>query len=205
MQQLTYTAPDRARVARGRGAARSSRTAPRSCARCAVATCDLDALIVAGESPFPAPFAIGHECVAEVVDVGDASARCAPGELVSVPFQISCGECAAVPARAHRQLHRASTSCRRTASAPRSRAGAASSSDLRARALRRAHARAAARRASTRRPSPARRTTSRRMAHGRAAARRGARRAGARRRRRRLRARSASTRRRLRSRSARSR
>jgi threonine dehydrogenase-like Zn-dependent dehydrogenase len=61
----------------------------------AVATCDLDALIIAGESPFPAPFAIGHECVAEVVDVGDAVTSLAPGQLVSVPFQISCGQCAA--------------------------------------------------------------------------------------------------------------
>ena len=60
----------------------------------AVATCDLDALIVAGASPFPAPFAIGHECVAEVLDVGDAVTSLEPGELVSVPFQISCGECA---------------------------------------------------------------------------------------------------------------
>jgi threonine dehydrogenase-like Zn-dependent dehydrogenase len=61
----------------------------------AVATCDLDALIIAGESPFEAPFAIGHECVAEVIDVGDAVASYRPGDLVSVPFQVSCGECAA--------------------------------------------------------------------------------------------------------------
>lgn len=60
----------------------------------AVATCDLDALIVRGESPFPAPFPIGHECVAEVLDVGDAVASISAGQLVSVPFQISCGECA---------------------------------------------------------------------------------------------------------------
>jgi alcohol dehydrogenase len=59
----------------------------------AVATCDLDALIVRGESPFPAPFPIGHECVAEVIDVGDAVASFTPGQLVSVPFQISCGDC----------------------------------------------------------------------------------------------------------------
>jgi alcohol dehydrogenase len=38
----------------------------------AVATCDLDGLIIAGETPFPAPIAVGHECVAEVVEVGDA-------------------------------------------------------------------------------------------------------------------------------------
>jgi threonine dehydrogenase-like Zn-dependent dehydrogenase len=61
----------------------------------AVATCDLDALIIQGGSPFPAPFPIGHECVAEVVDVGDAVSGLAPGQIVSVPFQISCGTCAA--------------------------------------------------------------------------------------------------------------
>ena len=31
-------------------------------------TCDLDRAIIAGATPFQAPFAIGHECVAEVVD-----------------------------------------------------------------------------------------------------------------------------------------
>ena len=61
----------------------------------AVATCDLDDLIVAGRSPFPAPFALGHEAVAEVVEVGDAVTTVAPGDRVVVPFQISCGECAA--------------------------------------------------------------------------------------------------------------
>jgi len=34
----------------------------------AVATCDLDWLIVNGNSPFQPPFPIGHECVAEIVD-----------------------------------------------------------------------------------------------------------------------------------------
>jgi alcohol dehydrogenase len=61
----------------------------------AVATCDLDALILSGGSPFPPPFPIGHECVAEVIAVGDAVDSFAPGDLVSVPFQISCGTCAA--------------------------------------------------------------------------------------------------------------
>jgi threonine dehydrogenase-like Zn-dependent dehydrogenase len=61
----------------------------------AVATCDLDALIISGKSPFPAPFPIGHECVAEVIDVGDDVRAVKPGQRVSVPFQISCGECAA--------------------------------------------------------------------------------------------------------------
>jgi alcohol dehydrogenase len=61
----------------------------------AVATCDLDALIVAGTSPFPAPFALGHEGVAEVLDVGDGVTSVRPGDRVLVPFQISCGTCAA--------------------------------------------------------------------------------------------------------------
>jgi len=61
----------------------------------AVATCDLDDLIVSGESPFPPPFVLGHEGVAEVVDVGDAVSSVRPGDRVVVPFQISCGTCQA--------------------------------------------------------------------------------------------------------------
>lgn len=57
----------------------------------AVATCDLDSLIVAGRAPFQGPFPFGHECVAEVVESPDGAP--APGTLVTVPFQISCGEC----------------------------------------------------------------------------------------------------------------
>jgi alcohol dehydrogenase len=59
----------------------------------AVATCDLDALMVRGLVPMEAPFGFGHECVAEVTDVGDEVRTVKPGDLVSVPFQISCGEC----------------------------------------------------------------------------------------------------------------
>ena len=59
----------------------------------AVATCDLDLMIVRGLVPTDDPFPFGHECVAEVTEVGDAVASVKPGDLVSVPFQISCGEC----------------------------------------------------------------------------------------------------------------
>ncbi len=59
----------------------------------AVATCDLDALIVSGRSPFPPPFVLGHEGVAEVVAIGDAVVAVSPGDRVLVPFQISCGRC----------------------------------------------------------------------------------------------------------------
>lgn len=61
----------------------------------AVATCDLDALIVSGRSPFPAPFTLGHEGVAEVLEIGDGVTTVRPGDRVLVPFQISCGDCGA--------------------------------------------------------------------------------------------------------------
>ncbi len=59
----------------------------------AVATCDLDGPMVAGETPFPPPIALGHECVAEVVAVGRAVRSVAVGRLVVVPFQLACGTC----------------------------------------------------------------------------------------------------------------
>jgi threonine dehydrogenase-like Zn-dependent dehydrogenase len=61
----------------------------------AVATCDIDAAIVSGQAWwFQGAFPLGHECVAEIVEVGDGvDGGLAPGALVSVPFQVSCGEC----------------------------------------------------------------------------------------------------------------
>jgi threonine dehydrogenase-like Zn-dependent dehydrogenase len=59
----------------------------------ALATCDIDVAFVQGRFPAQS-FAFGHECVAEVTDVGDAVKTVKPGDLVSVPFQISCGACA---------------------------------------------------------------------------------------------------------------
>lgn len=61
----------------------------------AVATCDLDTALIAGRAPYRGPFAFGHECVAEVVEVGDLVSTHAPGDLVSVAFQIFCGRCPA--------------------------------------------------------------------------------------------------------------
>ena len=58
-----------------------------------VATCDLDKLLVRGLAPTEEPFPFGHECVGEVTEVGDAVTSVEPGDVVSVPFQISCGEC----------------------------------------------------------------------------------------------------------------
>jgi alcohol dehydrogenase len=61
----------------------------------AAAACDLDVLIAQGKSPFPAPQALGHECVARVTQVGSAVKNLRVGDTVVVPFQISCGDCVA--------------------------------------------------------------------------------------------------------------
>jgi alcohol dehydrogenase len=60
----------------------------------AVARCDLDRPMAA-EGLFPGPFPVGHEVVAEVAEAGDAVRRYRPGDRVLVPFQVSCGTCAA--------------------------------------------------------------------------------------------------------------
>jgi alcohol dehydrogenase len=58
----------------------------------AVASCDLDAAMAHGRFPAVGPFALGHEFIGEVVDAGD-DVIVPPGQLVAVPFQISCGRC----------------------------------------------------------------------------------------------------------------
>lgn len=56
-------------------------------------TCDVDSAILAGYGFIPPPYPIGHECVARVVDVGDAVSIVQPGDLVVVPWAICCGAC----------------------------------------------------------------------------------------------------------------
>ena len=46
-----------------------------------------------GRKPFKAPFAIGHESVAEILSCGEEVKRFKPGDKVIVPFAISCGSC----------------------------------------------------------------------------------------------------------------
>jgi threonine dehydrogenase-like Zn-dependent dehydrogenase len=60
----------------------------------AVARCDLD-LPMATAGLFPGPFALGHETVAEVVAIGSEVRSRKRGDRVLVPFQVSCGACAA--------------------------------------------------------------------------------------------------------------
>lgn len=59
----------------------------------AVARCDLDPAIATGAHAMQEPFAMGHEMVGEIVDVGDGAGTWSPGQCVIVPFQISCGDC----------------------------------------------------------------------------------------------------------------
>ncbi|MBL8150964.1 MAG: alcohol dehydrogenase catalytic domain-containing protein [Blastocatellia bacterium] len=59
----------------------------------AVARCDLDFAAIAGRAPLPGPYAIGHEFIAEIVEMGDSVSSLNLGQKVIVPFQISCGKC----------------------------------------------------------------------------------------------------------------
>jgi alcohol dehydrogenase len=59
----------------------------------AVARCDIDRVLVAGAFPITAPFALGHECVGEIVALGDGVRGLLSGQRVAVSFQLSCGEC----------------------------------------------------------------------------------------------------------------
>jgi threonine dehydrogenase-like Zn-dependent dehydrogenase len=60
----------------------------------AVSTCDLDQAIVHTTVPgAEQPFAIGHEGVGEVIEVGAAVTRLRPGDVVVIPYHLSCGAC----------------------------------------------------------------------------------------------------------------
>ena len=48
---------------------------------------------ICGRVPFKGPFAIGHECVAQVVEVGSGVQHVRVGETVVVPWAVSCGTC----------------------------------------------------------------------------------------------------------------
>jgi len=60
----------------------------------AVSTCDLDQTIIHGSVPgSEQPFAIGHEGVGEVLEVGEAVTDIVPGDIAAVPYHVSCGRC----------------------------------------------------------------------------------------------------------------
>jgi threonine dehydrogenase-like Zn-dependent dehydrogenase len=93
MRQLTYVAPRRLEWRDAPepvlGDAHAALVRP-----LAVATCDLDRVLIAGGPPIPGPFALGHEGVGEVIAAGEAVGSVRPGDRVAICFQISCGTCA---------------------------------------------------------------------------------------------------------------
>jgi threonine dehydrogenase-like Zn-dependent dehydrogenase len=48
---------------------------------------------ILGSVPFKGPFGIGHECVAQVTEVGAEVSEINVGDVVVVPWAISCGSC----------------------------------------------------------------------------------------------------------------
>lgn len=48
---------------------------------------------ICGSVPFRGPFAIGHECVAEILELGPAVTGLRVGQRVIVPWAVSCGTC----------------------------------------------------------------------------------------------------------------
>jgi threonine dehydrogenase-like Zn-dependent dehydrogenase len=48
---------------------------------------------ICGKVPFKGPFAIGHECVAQIVAVGADVKEVRVGDTVVVPWAVSCGSC----------------------------------------------------------------------------------------------------------------
>src|SRR6185436_8458966 len=59
----------------------------------AVARCDIDLFLTSGVFPARGPFALGHECVGEIIALGDAVRGLVVGQRVVVAFQVSCGAC----------------------------------------------------------------------------------------------------------------
>ncbi len=59
----------------------------------AVSTCDMDAVALSGLIRFKPGTPLGHEGVCRVIEVGSDVANVDAGDLVIVPWQISCGQC----------------------------------------------------------------------------------------------------------------
>jgi threonine dehydrogenase-like Zn-dependent dehydrogenase len=49
---------------------------------------------IVGDVPFRGPFGIGHECIAQVTAVGEQVGSLEVGDVVVVPWAVSCGSCA---------------------------------------------------------------------------------------------------------------
>jgi alcohol dehydrogenase len=92
MRQLTFLSPGKFEW-RDVAAPKLAADTDAIVAPIAVARCDLDLYIATGFVNYPGPFAFGHETIARVVEAGP-DAGVTPGDVVVVPFQLSCGRCA---------------------------------------------------------------------------------------------------------------
>ncbi|QNP68728.1 alcohol dehydrogenase catalytic domain-containing protein [Streptomyces roseirectus] len=92
MRELTYVARNRVEW-REVPDPRLGSDAEAIVAPVAATSCDVDTAILAGHGFREPPFALGHECVARVVETGDAVTSVRPGDLVVVPWSINCGTC----------------------------------------------------------------------------------------------------------------
>jgi threonine dehydrogenase-like Zn-dependent dehydrogenase len=72
----------------------------------AATSCDVDSSILAGHGFIDPPFALGHECVARVVETGDAVTAVAPRRPRRRPLVHQLRHLRALPGRADRALHR---------------------------------------------------------------------------------------------------
>ncbi|MFT4571223.1 MAG: threonine dehydrogenase-like Zn-dependent dehydrogenase [Hyphomicrobiaceae bacterium] len=59
----------------------------------AVARCEIDPILTSGLIPSQTPFAVGHESVSEILELGDDTSGMVVGQRVVVAFQVSCGSC----------------------------------------------------------------------------------------------------------------
>ncbi len=59
----------------------------------AAGVCDYDRFIITGQTPLPGPIPLGHECVARVLTVGKDVGTVREGDLVVVPYHVTCGVC----------------------------------------------------------------------------------------------------------------
>ena len=59
----------------------------------AASSCDIDRYVSNNPSPFSDPYAIGHNAIGRVMDVGDDVKTVAPGDIVAITWHVSCGQC----------------------------------------------------------------------------------------------------------------
>jgi len=66
---------------------------------------DRKVLDVFGKRPFEGPFCVGHECIGEIVETGDEVHQFRKGQVVIVPWAISCGACSICNAGIYSNCH----------------------------------------------------------------------------------------------------